>query len=324
MLVALGVLLQPVHAGSAEVEVEVEVEPGITPDSPLYFLDRLFEAIAVSLTFDPAKKAELRLRYAEERLAELEVMKEKNKTEVIKELSIEYAEELEEAEKELEKAEKEGKNVTEIEVKLRNTTARHIEVLTRVYQEVPEEARPAILQAINMTAMGADFEIEMRGDGWEIEIEREGGELEIEYENESDGRARAGRIEDGELEKEIEVEHGERERRIEVEIRNTSAVVEVELNGVERTFVLNTTDRDEILREIAERTNLSLAEIENIVEVEVEVEHDEDRVSADANNSSGRGSSLLDEEHEEEQDDTDSAEGETPEEAAPEAGELRP
>ncbi|GEM_PF-2228951 len=315
VLVAMWLVLQPVHAGS-EVEVEVEVEPGITPDSPLYFLDRLFEALMVSLTFDPAKKAELRLRIAEERLAELQVMKQKNETEKVVELSIEYAEELEEAEKELEEAEKEGKNVTEVELKLRNVTARHIEVLTQVYQEVPEEAKPAILQAINMTALGADFEIEMRGSGWEIEIEREGGELEIEFERE-DGRARAGRIEDGEVEKELRVEsedESEDERSIEAEVKGNITEVELELGGIKQRFVLNTTQTDEIIRQIAERANLSVAEVEDIIEIEKEKEEVKED-ETDANNSTGRGSSLLDGDDDDHPTVPEAAEGETPEEA---------
>jgi hypothetical protein len=54
-------------------------DPGITPDSPFYFLDKLGKNISMFFTFGEEAKANKALRYAEERLAEVQAMAEKNK-----------------------------------------------------------------------------------------------------------------------------------------------------------------------------------------------------------------------------------------------------
>ncbi|MDP3970167.1 MAG: DUF5667 domain-containing protein [bacterium] len=50
------------------------VDPGLTPDSPIYFLDTFAERTRLALTFDADKKAELAAQYAAEKLAEAEAM----------------------------------------------------------------------------------------------------------------------------------------------------------------------------------------------------------------------------------------------------------
>jgi chromosome segregation ATPase len=57
----------------------IVVDAGITPDSPLWTIDRLLEKIEIRLTFDKAKKVEKRIRFAEERVAEAEEMAKENK-----------------------------------------------------------------------------------------------------------------------------------------------------------------------------------------------------------------------------------------------------
>jgi hypothetical protein len=54
-------------------------DPGITPDSPFYFLDKLGKNISMFFTFGEEAKANKALRYAEERLSEAQAMAEKNK-----------------------------------------------------------------------------------------------------------------------------------------------------------------------------------------------------------------------------------------------------
>jgi hypothetical protein len=54
-------------------------DPGITPDSPFYFLDKLGKNIGMFFTFGAEAKAKKALRYAEERLSEARAMAEKNK-----------------------------------------------------------------------------------------------------------------------------------------------------------------------------------------------------------------------------------------------------
>lgn len=67
----------------------------------------------------------------------------------------------------------------------------------------------------------------------------------------------------------------EEEREIEVEIKGNQTKVEVEVAGIKAEFILETTDRNEIISEIADRTGLSTSEIENIMELEIEEPEEE-------------------------------------------------
>jgi len=61
-------------------EVEENVSAGITPDKPiLWGLERALERIQLALTLNKVKRAELRLKLAEERLAEMKLMAKKKK-----------------------------------------------------------------------------------------------------------------------------------------------------------------------------------------------------------------------------------------------------
>jgi hypothetical protein len=51
-------------------------DPGITPDSPFYFLDMFFEGMQEFFTFNPEAKARLHVAFAAERIAEIKVMLE--------------------------------------------------------------------------------------------------------------------------------------------------------------------------------------------------------------------------------------------------------
>lgn len=50
--------------------------PGLTPDSPFYFLNRVSEALQEFFTFNPEAKARLELQFAAERIAEIKAMLE--------------------------------------------------------------------------------------------------------------------------------------------------------------------------------------------------------------------------------------------------------
>jgi len=73
-------LVTSLFAGSAVYAQDKELpDPGITPDSPFYFLDRWGKGIGMFFTFSAEAKAKRALRYAEERLAEAQAMATKNK-----------------------------------------------------------------------------------------------------------------------------------------------------------------------------------------------------------------------------------------------------
>lgn len=120
------------------------------------------------------------------------------------------------------------------------------------------------------------------GDGDFEDLSDEDGDfdeyLEISYdedddsEEDSDGGNR-GRVKNKEKFRAHyydEEDEGEDESEIEVEIENGIAKVKIEINDSKWRFILETTDLDEVIDEIAFRTGLSAEEINEIIEVEYE------------------------------------------------------
>lgn len=142
---------EPVTAAEETVE---EKKPRIVPGHFLYGLKRAFERIQLVLTFDVAAKAERRLQRAEERIRELQVVQQRNQTRFIAQLTQDHGLEIEKAEQNMERARALGRNVTLLAEHIANMTSKHILVLQRVLVKVPEQAKPAILRAINVSSSG--------------------------------------------------------------------------------------------------------------------------------------------------------------------------
>ena len=66
-------------SGTAYAQDEELTDPGITPDSPLYFIDTWGKSISMFFTFGPEAKVSKAMDYAEERLSEAQAMAAKNK-----------------------------------------------------------------------------------------------------------------------------------------------------------------------------------------------------------------------------------------------------
>lgn len=64
--------------------------PGILPDNPLYFVKSIFESIDVFLTFNSTAKVQKEMHYADERLAEVQAMVDKNETQYIQQIMSNY------------------------------------------------------------------------------------------------------------------------------------------------------------------------------------------------------------------------------------------
>jgi|GEM_PF-5296206 DNA repair exonuclease SbcCD ATPase subunit len=83
--------------------------------------------------------------------------------------------------------------------------------------------------------------------------------------------------EDIELDIEIEHEIETPEIEIKAKIKGNQTEVEIEKEGMTTKFVLNTTNRGEIISEIASRTELPESEVQTIIEIseeEIEIEHE--------------------------------------------------
>lgn len=124
------------------------VQAGTAPDSIFYGFKKIGERANVAFTFDREEKAKLKYKYAVRRLAEAELMAGKQKSGFAQDALAEYEAELESVQADLNQMALEGKNLTDIEYEIGNGTYRHIFVLERVYQKVPESAKPAIRRAM--------------------------------------------------------------------------------------------------------------------------------------------------------------------------------
>lgn len=133
-------------SGTAYAQEEELPDPGITPDSPFYFLDNWGKKIGLFFAFGPEAKARKALEYAEERLAEAQVMAAKNRIREIKRAASSYDEFAALVTEKLEEVRQQGvsDNVSEI---VALATAKHLSVLDRVKDMVPEEAKEAIARA---------------------------------------------------------------------------------------------------------------------------------------------------------------------------------
>lgn len=94
----LGFNATSAYASSETTTTENQVEAGITPDSFLYSIDKLFEEINLKLASSTEEEAKLLLQYAQERLAETKTLIENNEEELVKTTVTDYIDTLEAAE----------------------------------------------------------------------------------------------------------------------------------------------------------------------------------------------------------------------------------
>ncbi len=123
-------------------------KPGLTPDSPFYFLKSWKESIQTFFTFGAENKAKQFLHLAEVRLAEYQKMIEKGKTEIAEKTLEKYGRQLNQA---IEKAEevqkKEGSGGVMDAIEERRT--KHQRVFTEVLAKVSEETKQEITEKRN-------------------------------------------------------------------------------------------------------------------------------------------------------------------------------
>ena len=138
--------------------------PGVTPDSPFYFLETITEAIGTFFTFGDLKKAERHAVLAAERLAEAKAVAEKGKSELAEKTLQRYEDQLNNSIARAEKAQVKGENtekVTEVMTRVGQATSKHLEVLAEVYEKVPEQAKPVIEQAMKVSVKGHKKAVEV-------------------------------------------------------------------------------------------------------------------------------------------------------------------
>jgi len=114
-----------------------DLKPGMTPDNPFYFLDILFDGLQSSESV------------ANEKAAEVVAMAHENKVSALEKARERYEKAMEERNREAQETEEEAEEVT-------RQASRHMEVLSAVYENVPEEAKLGIEEAMKNSAQGRE------------------------------------------------------------------------------------------------------------------------------------------------------------------------
>lgn len=118
-------------------------DPGTTPDSPFYFMDKWGKQISLAFTFNAAEKAQKALRYADERMAEIDAMMTRNKIKEATQAANEYQNCLEIATKNMEQARLKGADVSE---KVAFMAERHLGYLSDSTDNTTEDAWMLMIQ----------------------------------------------------------------------------------------------------------------------------------------------------------------------------------
>ena len=160
--IILPIVILSLLFGGAVFAQETELpDPGLTPDSPFYFLERIAESIGTFFTFGDLKKAERHAALAAERLAEAQAIAGKGKPELTEKTLARYEMQLQNSIARAEKAQTKGQNTEEVMTRVAQATSKHLEVLAEVYEKVPEQAKPAIENAMKASLKGHERAVEV-------------------------------------------------------------------------------------------------------------------------------------------------------------------
>ena len=126
-------------------------EPRILPDSPFYFLKNWARGIQDLVTVNPLKKAELRLKFANEKLMEVKEIAQKTENpELIKKATENYQQEAEKIKNQVDKIKEKAKDNPRVESfldKFIHQQILHQKLLQKLETQVPPEALEKIKEA---------------------------------------------------------------------------------------------------------------------------------------------------------------------------------
>ncbi len=126
--------------------------PGLTPDSPFYFLEEWMDSISMFFSFSKDAKAQKALSIANEKLAEAKAMAEKGNQKAASVAEKDYEKYMDEATQDATEAKAEGK--AKALEQIQDATARHEATMQEVLNQVPEQAKDSIQHAIDESAKG--------------------------------------------------------------------------------------------------------------------------------------------------------------------------
>jgi len=119
----------------------------ILPDSPLYFVDNVYQRLKLAFAFTPSKKIQVRSQILGERLAEARVMESRNQYVGLSRALDEMAGEAELLVKDMNDADANGVDLSSISKEVNDTIAYHREVL----KTVGENSQDAVAERVQST-----------------------------------------------------------------------------------------------------------------------------------------------------------------------------
>lgn len=161
----------------APIQVSAAANAGVKPGSLFYFFDTAFENVGLFFTFGSENKTRKALEYADERLAEAEESANENDPKAVEKAMSGYKEEISLA-TEKSKGLKDEERAKELLNIVSENTVKHQEILAGVLEKVPEEAKQAILNAIEVSKKGQEEATRQIA-----ELKKEVSELKQELEN---------------------------------------------------------------------------------------------------------------------------------------------
>ncbi len=199
--IIFGVLLIVFIFPIVNAQQTVTQDPGITPDSFLWGLDKAFDQISLLLTTGDTDKAEKGLEIAEERLAEIRKMIEENKLEAAEKAKEAHGKTLLKVKNNVEDLEEDDsleeiEEVIEIEKNLEGhdekveQTFGELKVKIEIEGKITQEQKDliySILSSLEGQTGEVEIEIKNKKNKIKIEIEQETGKSEEEIEIEIEG-----------------------------------------------------------------------------------------------------------------------------------------
>jgi len=257
-------------------EDNLTTDPGITPDSPIWGIDKALEQIGLLLIRSPEAKAARGLEIAHERLLEVKVMIEENKLGAVARAERAHNKTLLRVRQNIQNIEDEDAEVEidkelEFEARLKRHTENvrnvraELRIKIKIQGELSEEQQLLLdefLQSFENNANGVEIEIENKKNKTKIRIRQKTGESELEIER------KIGRL---------EIERGitKEKLKVKVEIVGNKSFVKVE-----RNFKTRTIDEELLIDEIIEKFSLDSEMVGSLLKIgtDEENETEEDRL----------------------------------------------
>ena len=184
-------------AGVLAQETELP-DPGLTPDSPFYFLETIAEGIGTFFTFGDLKKAERYATLAAERVAEAQAVVEKGKPEFAEKTLTRYENQLNNSIARAERAQAKGQSVKNVMEIVAEGTGKHLATIESILEKVSAKAKTAATEAKEVSMTGQKNALRALAEEdpeTATEINLKAAEARL---NRAKAKAEAGEIEDAE------------------------------------------------------------------------------------------------------------------------------